>query len=55
MDKQQYVSNLHEDFKRVVGSYLTAIAYFLTQPQTTDEDKRALEQFKAMLKGKDVR
>lgn len=55
MDKQQYISNLHEDFKRVVDSYLAAIAYFLTQPQTTDADKRALEQYKAMLKGKDVR
>lgn len=54
MDKQQYISNLHEDFMRVVDSYLTAIAYFLTQPRTTDEDKRALEQYKAMLKGKDI-
>ena len=55
MNKQQYISNLREDFKRVVDSYLTAIAYFLTQPQTTDVDKRALEQYKTMLKGKDVR
>ena len=55
MDKQQYISNLHEDFKRVVDSYLIVITYFLTQPQTTDADRRALEQYKAMLKGKDVR
>lgn len=55
MDKQQYISNLHEDFKRVVDSYLTAIAYFLAQPQTTDADNQALEQYKAMHKGKDVR
>lgn len=55
MDKQQYISNLHEDFKRVVDSYLSTIEFLFTQPQTTDEDKRALEQYKAMLKGKDVR
>jgi KaiC/GvpD/RAD55 family RecA-like ATPase len=55
MDKQQYISNLHEDFKRVVDSYLAAIAFLLTQPQITNADKRALEQYKMMLKGKDVR
>ena len=31
------------------------IGFFLTQPQIIDADKRALEQYKAMLKGKDVR
>ena len=55
MDKQQYIANLHEDFKRVVDSYLAAIAFLLTQPQITNADKRALEQYKMMLKGKDVR
>lgn len=55
MTEQQYNSNLHDDFKRVVGSYLTMVEYFLTQPQTTDADKHALEEYKAMLKGKDVR
>ena len=55
MDKQQYISNLHEDFERVVDSYLATIAFLLTQPQITDADKRALEQYKTMIKGKDVR
>ena len=55
MTEQQYNSNLHDEFKRVVGSYLTMVEYFLTQPQTTDADKHALEEYKAMLKGKDVR
>lgn len=55
MDKQQYISNLHENFMCVVDSYLAAIAYFLTLPQTSDADKRALEQYEAMLKGKEVR
>lgn len=55
MDKQQYISNLHEDFKRVVDSYLSTVGFLLTQPQITDADKRALEQYKTMLKGKDVR
>ena len=54
MDMQQYISNLHEDFKRVVDSYLATIAFLLTQPQITDADKRALEQYKTMLKGKDI-
>ena len=54
MDKQQYISNLHEDFKRVVDSYLATIGLLFTQPQITDADKRALEQYKTMLKGKDV-
>lgn len=54
MDKQ-YISNLHEDFKRVVDSYLSAKAYIFTQPQITYADKQALEQYKSMLKGKEVR
>lgn len=52
---QHYITNLHEDFKRVLDSYLATIASLLTQPQITDADKRALEQYKMMLKGKDVR
>lgn len=55
MDKQQYISNLHEDFKRVVDTYLSTVGFLLTQPQITDADKRALEQYKTMLKGKDFR
>jgi hypothetical protein len=54
-NKQQYISNLYDDFKRAVSSYLSMIEYFLVQPQTTDADKRALEEYKTMLKGKDVR
>lgn len=54
MDKQQYISSLHEGFRSVVNSYLATIAFLFTQPQTTDEDKQALEQYKMMLKGKDV-
>ena len=48
MTQQEYISNLHEDFRRVVGSYLTAIEFFLTQPQITDADMRALEQYKTL-------
>ncbi|GEM_PF-4668715 len=55
MDKQQYILNLHEDFKRVVGSYLMTITNLLTQLQITDTDKRALKQYKTMLQSKDVR
>ena len=55
MDKQQYILNLHEDFKRVVGSYLMTITNLLTQLQITDTDKRALKQYKTMLQNKDVR
>lgn len=54
MNKQQYISNLYDDFKKTVSSYLSMIEYFLMQPQTTDADKRALEEYKTMLKGKDV-
>jgi len=54
MNKQQYILNIHEDFKSVVNSYLTTVEFILTQSQITIEDKRALEQYKTMLKGKDV-
>ena len=54
MTQQEYISNLHEDFRRVVGSYLTAIEFFLTQPQITDADMRALEQYKTLLHGREA-
>lgn len=39
----------------MVDSYLSTIEFLLTQPQITDADKRSMEQYKMMLKGKDVR
>ena len=55
MDKDQYISNIREDFHRLIGAYLSLVAVVEQQPEATDCDKRAFEQFKQMLKSKDVR
>ena len=54
MIEQEYISNLHADFKRMVSGYLSMVETFLLRPQVTDADKQVLEQYKIMLKGKDV-
>lgn len=55
MDKDQYISNIREDFHRLIGAYLSLTSVVEQQPQASDYDKRAFEQFRQMLKGKDVR
>ena len=55
MDKGQYISNIQEGFHRSVDAYLSLVAIAEQQPQVTDYEKRAFEQFKQMLKGKYVR
>ena len=52
--QQQYISDLHDDFNRAVAAYLSMIAAVERHPKVTDADKQALEQYKQMLKGKEV-
>ena len=52
--QHQYLTNWHDSFVSYVGSLLGVIAGLVTRPETTREDKEALEAVKMMLTGKDA-
>ena len=52
--QQQYIAQRHDGFVSYVGSLLGVIAGLVTRPETTREDKEALEAVKMMLTGKDA-
>ena len=53
--QQQYISEWHDDFVNFIGGLLGFVEVLIVLPEATDEDKRALDQIKLMLKGKDAK
>lgn len=53
--QQQYISEWHDNFVNFIGGLLSLIESLIVLPEATDEDKRALDQIKLMLNGKDAK
>lgn len=52
---QQYISEWHDNFVKYIEGLLGFITTLIVLPQATDEDKRAFDQIKLILKGKDAK
>lgn len=53
--QQQYISEWHDNFVNFIGGLLGFIESLIILPEATDEDKRAINQIKLMLNGKDAK
>lgn len=53
--QQQYISEWHDNFVNYIGGLLGCVETLMLLPKATDEDKRALDQIKLILKGKDAK
>ena len=53
--QQQYISEWHDNFVNFIGGLLCFVESLIVLPDATDEDKRALDQIKLMLNGKDAK
>ena len=53
--QQLYISEWHDSFVNFIGGLLGFIESLIILPEATDEDKRALDQIKLMLNGKDAK
>ena len=52
--QKQYISEWHDDFVNHIGGFLSLIEVMTTHPSATDEDKRAFDQIKMLLHGKEA-
>lgn len=53
--QQQYIAAWHDDFVKYIDGLLSFIEALIILPQATDEDKRAFDQVKLILNGKDAK
>lgn len=53
--QQQYISEWHDNFVNYIGGLLGCVETLMLLPKATDEDKRALDQIKLILNGKDAK
>ena len=53
--QQLYISEWHDNFVNFIGGLLGFTESLIILPEATDEDKRALDQIKLMLNGKDAK
>lgn len=53
--QQQYISEWHDNFVNFIGGLLSFVESLIVLPEATDEDKRAFDQIKLMLNGKDAK
>ena len=53
--KQQYISQWHDNYVNYIEGLLGLITTLIALPQATDEDKRAFDLIKLILKGKDAK
>lgn len=54
MVQQQYLADLHDNFVAFVGRFVAFVDSYMLLPQATENYKTELENFKVLLKGKDV-
>lgn len=53
--KQQYISQWHDNYVNYIEGLFGLITTLIALPQATDEDKRAFDLIKLILKGKDAK
>lgn len=53
--QQLYISEWHDSFVNFIDGLLGFTESLIILPEATDEDKRALNQIKLMLNGKDAK
>lgn len=54
IERQQYISDWHDDFVDLIKRLQNTVAFFMQLPQATEEDKRGFSHVAIILAGKDV-
>ena len=54
ISQQLYIANWHDSFVNYIGCMLGVVAVLLAKPKATEVDKRALDDIKFILNGRDA-